>query len=255
MTLPDAPVVLPRVAFAKAWDDEKIGQAHPVIGVVDFWVEDDAADTLNDLIKRALAEVGFYDLRRGRVMGTFRDLMLAIAHAPREVYGFSSYRSGTDRSVLAVPHGRDTVTIVVSDDVLTIDTAAPGALSQAVIAELPHGPAADIGEIVVPQREFGNRADDYSLDTTSDYTAVDPAEQLRALMSSRRTASHQLYAAVRAGGTRRSSVPLTALDTDRGRVLTYLRPGQLGDMDIVCGPGEYGYMAGTLDNTLQGLHQ
>lgn len=262
MTLPDGPVVLPRIAFAKAWETERIGPPHPVTGVVDMWIEDDAAATVDELMWGALAEAGCYDLRRGRIADDFRDLLLAIAHAPREVYCFSSHRDGTDRAILAVPYDKTSLTIVVAGELMSIAETTPG-LAHAVVTELPGHPPSVIREFIVPQHEYdthGNRggSDDYGLDTTADHTAgpVDPAENLRTIMASPRTAGHQLYAAVRNGGARRSSVPLTAVDTTgHGRVLTYLRPGPYGGMDIACGPGDDRNIASTLDNTLAGLQQ
>ncbi|MBB1152482.1 ESX secretion-associated protein EspG [Amycolatopsis sp. DR6-1] len=255
MMLLDEPVTLPRLAVAKAWEWERIGPAHPVLGVVDVWVEDDAAARLDDLTRQVLAEPGFYNLRTNRVTGEFRDLMLAVANADAECYGWSADRHDRDRALLAVATGRSAVLATVEDDQLTLTAIGANQLVRAVVDQLPDFPAANIREFTVPKAEYdGNtsRSDEsYDLDTTSDYTVTTPADQLRAVMGSRREASHQLYVAARAGGRRVSSLPLTAVDSlDHGRVLTYLRDNPHGDVGIVCGPGNPGYITGTLDNTL-----
>ena len=129
-------------------------------------------------------------------------------------------------------------------------------LVRAVVDQLPDFPPANIREFTVPKAEYdgsGNQSSEpYDLDTSSDYTVTTPADQLRTIMGSRRGASHQLFVAARTGGRRVASMPLTAVDSlDHGRVLTYLRDSPHGDVDIVCGPGNPGYITGTLDNTLR----
>ncbi|WP_328606704.1 ESX secretion-associated protein EspG [Amycolatopsis sp. NBC_00345] len=248
----DEPVTVPRLAVAKAWEWEQIGPAHPVLGVVDVWVEDDAAERLDELTRQALAEPGFYDLRTGRVTGEFRDLMLAIANADAECYGWSTDRRGHDRAVLAVPTGRNAVLATVENNLLTLETIKASRLVRAIVDGLPDFPAADIREFSIPKAGYEPKTtSDYTLDTTSDYTA---AEQLRTLMTSRRAASHQLYVAARTDGARESSLPLTAVDSqDHGRILTYLSAATNGDLDITCGPGHPDYIASTLENTLTAL--
>ncbi|GAB3368519.1 ESX secretion-associated protein EspG [Amycolatopsis echigonensis] len=252
----DEPVTLPRLAVAKAWEWERIGPAHPVIGVVDLWVEDDAAARLDDLTRQVLAEPGFYNLRTNRVTGEFRDLLLAVANSDAECYGWSADRHGRDRALLAVltGRGRDAVLATVADEQLTLKAIGADQLVRAVVNELPDFPAANINEITVPQAEYdrARSSDSYTLDTRSDYTVTTPADQLRTIMGSRREASHQLFVAARTGGRRVASMPLTAVDSlDHGRTLTYLRDTPHGDVDIVCGAGHPGYIAGTLDNTLR----
>ncbi|MDT8915851.1 ESX secretion-associated protein EspG [Amycolatopsis sp. PS_44_ISF1] len=239
----DGPVVLPRLAVAQAWEWERIGPAHPVLGVVDVWVEDDAGERLDELARQALAEPGFYDLRARRVTGRFRDLMLAIANAEDECYGWSTDRRGHDRAMLAVPADRDAVLAIVEDDRLTLESIKASRLVRAVVECLPDFPAADIREFSVPKA-------DYEPGTTGHPAA----EQLRRLMAARREASHQLYVATRADGTRQSSLPLTAVDTRaHGRVLTYLSQTPEDTLDITCGPGHPTYITGTLQNTLDAL--
>jgi ESX secretion-associated protein EspG len=247
----DEPVTVPRLAVAKAWEWEQIGPAHPVLGVVDVWVEDDAAERLDGLARQALAEPGFYNLRTHRVTGKLRDLLLAIANADDECYGWSTDRRGHDRAMLTVPVGRNAVLATVENDLLTLATIKANHLVHAIVDGLPDFPAADIHEFSVPKADYEPKTTGYTLDTTTDYTA---AEQLRTLMSSPRTASHQLYVAARTGGTRQSSVPLTAVDTDdHGRILTYLSPTPTGAHDITCGPGHPRYITATLQNTLTAL--
>ncbi|SEP47915.1 ESX secretion-associated protein EspG [Amycolatopsis saalfeldensis] len=250
----DEPVTVPRLAVAKAWEWEQVGPAHPVLGVVDVWVEGEAAERLDELARQALAEPGFYHLRTGRVTGRLRDLLLAIANADTECYGWSTDRRGHERAMLAVPVGRNAVLATVENDLLTLATIKANHLVHAIVDSLPDFPAADIHEFAIPKADYEPRTTgSYTLDTTSDYTA---AEQLRTLMTSPRAASHQLYVAARADSTRQSSVPLTAVDTnDHGRVLTYLSTTPTGDHDITCGPGTPAYLAATLQNTLAALRE
>jgi hypothetical protein len=248
----DEPVTVPRLAVAKAWEWEQIGPAHPVLGVVDVWVEHDAAERLDELTRQALAEPGFYNLRTGRVTGKFRDLMLAIANADDECYGWSTDRHGHDHAMLTVPTGRSAVLATVENGLLTVQRIKAGRLVRAIVDGLPDFPAADIREFSVPKADYEpETTSGYILDTTTDYTA---AERLRTLMTSRRAASHQLYVAARISGTRESSLPLTAVDShDHGRILTYLSTATNGDLDITCGPGHPDYISNTLENTLTAL--
>ncbi|MFC3450743.1 ESX secretion-associated protein EspG [Amycolatopsis speibonae] len=251
----DEPVTVPRLAVAQAWEWERIGQVHPVIGPVDVWVESDAESELAELARQALAQPGFYELRRGRIAGWFRDLMLAIASSNHECYGFSADRTGRNRSILAVPAGKYGALITVEDDLLTLEQIRSTRVVRSVAEALPEYPPAAVTERSVPRMEYLASADDdsYTLDTGTDYTADDPADQLRGLMAARRFASHQLYVAARSNGIRRASVPLTAVDTaDHGRLLTYLRPGT-DDLEITWGPGSPTYIAETLHNTLEAL--
>ncbi|MET9263033.1 ESX secretion-associated protein EspG [Amycolatopsis sp. NPDC004079] len=251
----DAPVTVPRLAVAKAWEWEQIGPAHPVLGVVDVWVEKDAAMRLDALTRQVLAEPGFFDLRADRITAEFRDLMLAVANAEAECYGWSS-SGDRDRATLAVRAGRNAVLVIVEDELLTLTTIGANQLIRAVVEQLPDFPAATITEFTVPKAEYdqGRVSDSYTLDTSSDYTRTSPEDRLRTLMESRRAASHQLFVAARPGGARSASMPLTALDSlDHGRVLTYLLDGPHGDVAIACGPGTADYLTSALENTLGSL--
>ncbi|WP_410655219.1 ESX secretion-associated protein EspG [Amycolatopsis sp. lyj-112] len=251
----DEPVTVPRLAVAQAWEWERIGPVHPVIGPVDVWVEPDAEGELEELTRQALAQPGFYELRRGRIAGWFRDLMLAIASSSYECYGFSADRTGRHRSILAVPSGKHGALITVEDDRLTLEQVRGAKVIRSVVEALPTYSAATVVEQAVPRTEYLARMNDdsYILDTENDYTAVDPADELRTLIAEKRQASHQLYVAARANGIRRASVPLTAIDTaNHGRILTYLRPGT-GDLEIAWGPGSPAYITETLYNTLEAL--
>ncbi|MFI7122193.1 ESX secretion-associated protein EspG [Amycolatopsis sp. NPDC049868] len=248
-------MTVPRLAVAQAWEWERIGPVHPVIGPVDVWVEPDAEDELAELTRQALAQPGFYELRRGRISGWFRDLMLGIASSSYECYGFSTARGGQDRSMLAVPTGKHGALITVEDDRLTLEQIRGAKVIRSVVEALPKHPSAAVAERAVPRTEYLARTNDdsYTLDTGNDYTAVDPADELRTLMAERRQASHQLYVAARSNGIRRASVPLTAIDTaNHGRILTYLRPGT-DDLEIAWGPGSPAYITETLYNTLEAL--
>ncbi|MGK4593934.1 ESX secretion-associated protein EspG [Amycolatopsis sp. w19] len=241
--------------MAQAWEWERIGPVHPVIGPVDVWVEPDAEDELAELTRQALAQPSFYELRRDRIAGGFRDLMLTIASLPYECYGFSVDRKGRDRSMPAVPTGKHGVLITVQDDRLTLEQTRGAKVIRSVVEALPSHPAAAVAERAVPRTEYLTRMNDdsYTLDTENDYTAADPADELRTLMAEKRLASHQLYVAARSNGIRRASVPLTAIDTaNRGRILTYLRPGT-DDLEIAWGPGSPAYITETLHNTLDAL--
>ncbi|WP_370934673.1 ESX secretion-associated protein EspG [Amycolatopsis sp. cg13] len=255
--LVDEPVTVPRVALARAWEWEQIGAAHPVLGVVEWWLEDDAAAAFDDLMRQVLAEPGFYDLRRQRLTGDFRDVLWGISTADAECYRLSGARDGRTSAALAVLAGREGLLITVEDEAATLVRIPAGRLCRAVVDTLPDVRPAMIGEIRVPRAEYetGSVSESYDLDTTSDYTAPDPAEQMRTLMAASRSAVHQFYVASRANGKRSSSYPLSAVDTvDHGRVLAMLQNGADGEDIISCGPGNADYIAATLDTTMRGLH-
>jgi hypothetical protein len=250
--LPDVPVTMPRLAWAKAWEWENLGPAHPIVGPAGLWVED--AARLDDGVRAALAEPGF--VRRGRITPEFRDVLLTVAEAERECYGWSA---PAERAILTAAVGRNTVKIIVDGDWLTLEQIPAGALIIDVLDELPDCPGADFAAFTVPRAEYRpNKAqsEPFDLDTSSDYTAPDPAERLSAYMTARRDGTHQLYTAVRTSTGRRPSVPLTATDTrDFGRVLTYLRPGGGADLDIACVPGHRNTIADVLAHTLEILRK
>ncbi|RJQ85447.1 ESX secretion-associated protein EspG [Amycolatopsis panacis] len=252
----EEPVTVPRVALARAWEWEQIGAAHPVLGVVEWWMEDGAARTFDDLVRQVLAEPGFYDLRRQRLTGDFRDVLWGISTADAECYRLSGARDGHTSAALAVLTGRAGLLITVDDDRATLVRIPARRLCRAVVDTLPNARPAAIGEIKVPRAEYGAGpvSESYDLDTTSDYTAPDGAEQVRALMAAPRSAMHQFYVASRARRKRSSSYPLTAVDTvDHGRVLTMLQNGSDGHDIISCGPGSRDYITSALDNTMRGL--
>ncbi|MEV8613137.1 ESX secretion-associated protein EspG [Amycolatopsis sp. NPDC051373] len=252
----DEPVTVPRVALARAWEWERIGAAHPVLGVVEWWLEDDASATFDDLTRQVLAEPGFYDLRRQRLTGDFRDVLWAISTADAECYRLSGARDRQTSGALAVVAGRTGLLVTVEDEQATLVRIPTGRLCRAVVDTLPNARPAAIGEIRVPRAEYGagSVSESFDLDTTSDYTAPDAAGQLRELMAAPRSAMHQFYVASRANGPRSSSYPLSAIDTvDHGRVLTMLQNGADGQDIISCGPGSAEYITATLETTMRGL--
>jgi hypothetical protein len=251
------PVTVPRLALAQAWEWERVGAPHPVIGMVDVWLEDDIVGRFEDLTRQVLAEPGFYDLRKGRFVGEFRDLLLATANAESECYCFSSTSDGQSTATLAVPAGRSAIRYTVDGDRVTLEKIPRHLLIRTVVDNLPACPAADIRSFSVARSEYesGQSGEAYDLDLTSDYTTPDPVDQLRALMTARRIAGHQFYVAARVNRSRSVSMPLTAIDTiGQGRVLIYLQDGQNGD-EIACGPGSDDYISGTLESTFQALSE
>ncbi|MBB4684649.1 ESX secretion-associated protein EspG [Amycolatopsis jiangsuensis] len=253
----DQPVTVPRVALAWAWEGERIGPAHPVLGIVEWWLEDDAVASFDELMRQSLAEPGFYDLRRQRLTGDFRDVLLGISTADAECYRISSRRDGRKSGSLAVLAGRSALLVTVDDDEATLVQIPAGRLCRAVVGALPDLRPAGIREIRVLRSEYGAgpTSESYDLDMNSDYTAPNAAEQMRTLMAARRSAVHQFYVASRSKGARSSSYPLTAVDTiDHGRILTMLQNGPDGDDVISCGPGSADYITATLDNTMRGLN-
>ncbi|MBB4683953.1 ESX secretion-associated protein EspG [Amycolatopsis jiangsuensis] len=252
----DKPVTVPRVALAWAWEGERIGPAHPVLGIVEWWLENDAVASFSELMRQSLAEPGFYDLRRQRLTGDFRDVLLGISTADAECYRISSRRDERKSGSLAVLAGRSALLITVDDDEATLVQIPAGRLCRATVDTLPDVRPAKISEIRVPRSEYGtgSASESFDLDLTSDYTAPDAAEQVRALMAAPRRAVHQFYVASRTNGVRSSSYPLTAVDTvDHGRLLTFLQNGPNGNDIISCGPGSADYITATLDQTLRGL--
>ncbi|HWD07087.1 MAG TPA: ESX secretion-associated protein EspG [Amycolatopsis sp.] len=252
----DEPVTVPRAALARAWEWEEIGAAHPVLGVVEWWLEEDAAATFDDLTRQVLAEPGFYDLRRRRLTGDFRDVLWGISTADAECYRLSGARDGQTSAALGVITGRAGLLVTVEDEQATLERFPAQRLYRAVVDTLPDARPAAIAEIRVSRAEYGAGpvSESYDLDVASDYTVPDPVEQLRELMAGPRSAVHQFYVASRANGQRSSSYPLTAVDTvSHGRVLTMLQTGADGEDIISCGPGSVDYIAATLETTKRWL--
>ncbi|SDW30146.1 EspG family protein [Amycolatopsis xylanica] len=221
MTLIDAAVVLPKLAFITAWNLEDLGEPHPVLGTNQhYFMTEDFRRTVRN---RTLDLLGERRLaRRGAISPLLVDTLTTIADADREFYGWStvSGRPGDAGAALVAARDHDAIRAVVTDQVVLLEPVPGRGLAARFVETLPPVPGAVTRSVVVSRAQpdgagrsaFAEPADTRDLD------------HLHAVMTAPRDAVHQLYTAIRTGtGTRRRSLPITALDvTGEGRIVTYL---------------------------------
>lgn len=117
-------------------------------------------------------------------------MLWGVSTADAECYRISSDRSGRTSAALAIVTGRTGLLFTVDDDQVTLARISASPVRQAVVGTLPDVRPAGIARFAVRRSEYGSRraAESSDLDVTSDHTAPDPAEQLRALMAAPRRA-------------------------------------------------------------------
>jgi EspG family len=251
----DAAVTLPTLAFITAWQLEDAGALHPVFGTGHhYYLADEAraklrAQTLEVLTERRLA-------RRGVINPLLRDTMAIIARADLEYYSWSTFASGPEHagSILTARRGSDAVRVIVGGDVVMLQPLTSGWLTDAFVETLPSVAGAPIRAVSVTQslyddpKGLGNRS---PLAAAPDTIDVD---YVAGLMAARRDAVHQLYAATRVDGERRRSSPITAVDlAAQGRIVTYLSDDANGDERINLAPGSTSKIVGLLEATSRSL--
>ncbi|GAA3586575.1 ESX secretion-associated protein EspG [Amycolatopsis ultiminotia] len=211
MTALEETVLLPATAFGIAWDMLDLGAPHPVFGIDRYFWPDDAGKrqlhtaTLELLTRLHLAHDRTLDPR-------WRTTLHVLGNAERECFGWSQLRDGTRRSALAALRGADAVLATVHDDLVELHPIPTARLATALFDTLPEVPGAAIRPVVV---------DRPSEETPDLFEDSHDRDHLSAVLTRPQEAVHQLYAARRVRGRRITGGPITAVDLDIGRVLTY----------------------------------
>jgi hypothetical protein len=230
----DAPIVLPQLAFLTAWGMHDLGGLHPVFGTsVHYWTDSDASRTLHIRTMALLAENG---LARGdRINPLWTRTLGVIARPDREFYGWSHY-AGTDAhgGILVAAQGEHATRVLTDGETVAVEPVPGKWLATALLEALPELDGAAVRAVSVPK---GVYADPESArgGPLSEPVDTRDLDHLTEVMTRPRDAVHQLYTATRHSGQRVASSPITAVDLGEncGRVLTYLT----GDDHIVMTPG------------------
>jgi hypothetical protein len=246
----DAPVVLPKLAFLTAWGMLDLGELHPVFGTGNnYWMSDEFGRDVHTGTMQLLADHG---LARGdRLNPLWKNTLHVIAKASREFYAWSHHADGDSRGALLVAsYDGNAIRVAADAHIVTVDPVPDKWHATSLLDALPDVPGADIRAVAVDE-EFYN--DPYAAPASPLAEPVDTTDldHLKAVMAAPRDAVHQLYTAVRdAAGERLRSSPITAIDlTDRGRILTY----RTGEGNIVLQPGDARTLVATLNRTHEEL--
>ncbi|MFI9388624.1 ESX secretion-associated protein EspG [Kutzneria sp. NPDC052558] len=200
---------------------EGIDRPHTVLAVTALWMDD---DTRREVDRKVLAELANRGLADGRgVDAGFRATMGAIARPAVEFYGWIS--TGPDMTgVLAVASGSEAVLIIRHDETVTLYAARPDSLAEAVVAQLPAVPPAHGRSLNVPETDLSGArpAQDSDEGFAGFGSQTGPSTDVKlfnTLMNEPRTATSQLYVAVRDGLGRRvrATHNLSVIDVAPGR--------------------------------------
>lgn len=246
----DAPVVVPKMAFLTAWGMQDLGELHPVFGTGNHvWMDSATSRRLHAATMETLAE---HRLARGDRLNPLWTHTLEVVAAPdREFYGWSQHRQdGSYGGILVAAQGDTAVRVLTDGSRVALEPVPAKWLATALMDALPDIGGAAIRTVAVSK--------DFSLDPQSARSGplsepVDTRDldYLNEVTARPRDAVHQLYVAARdAGGDRVSSSPISALDlTGAGRVLTYVT----GEDVIVMTSGTPRAVIKTFNDTFTGL--
>ncbi|WP_020670551.1 ESX secretion-associated protein EspG [Amycolatopsis nigrescens] len=239
-------ILVPKLAFLTAWEWEGHGRPPAVIGMNDLYLQPETKRQLEDKVLDVLTNLGL--AAGGMLTREFRDTIAVLAKGGRRFTGWAgNIETGETGGILVSVHEQQAARLLRDDKVLRIDPIPPDRAAESLVDALPGFPPAAFNPVTIEKSSYSpqrKRSETFDFNQPTGYGRPDPAEQIRNLMSAKRSGSHQFYAAT---GDRRSA-PLTVLDlTGRGRVLTFQteRPG--APATIHCLPG-------SRQNLLEKLH-
>ncbi|WP_328607380.1 ESX secretion-associated protein EspG [Amycolatopsis sp. NBC_00345] len=211
MTVLAEPVVLPAAVFSTAWTMLDLGDPHPIFGVGRFWSDESARWEQHVAAMAFLARTGL--AAEEALAPRWRATLQVLGHAEQECFGWSELQNGNRGAAIAVRQGQDAVLAKVYDGLVELHPIPATRLATALHDTLPPLPAAAIRPVAVEPRS--ETADPFEDGTDREY--------LSAVLRNRQLGVHQLYSAVRTGRDRRVGGPITVVDLEIGRVLTYRR--------------------------------
>jgi len=248
----EAPLYLPKTVLLTAWEWERHGTPPAVLGPDHLWLTDETKKKLDDAVLDTLTELQLAS--GGTLTREFRDLLRVLATGPlRFTAWLGDIESDETGNILVSASGRDAVRVIRQDEKVRIDVIDPGYGAESLVDMLPPVEPARIDPVKIPKSRFSGQPvyeDSYDLEDPTEEPEYDPLPSARELMAAKRTGVHQLYAAN--NGTR--STPLTVVDTAHaGRVLTYVLPGEDGELLVSFEPGRRDVLVDVLYATLHGL--
>lgn len=209
MTVLVEPVVVPAAVFSTAWTMLDLGDPHPVFGTGRFWSDESARREQHVAVMAFLARIGLAE--EGVLAPHWRATLKVLGHAEQECFGWSELPNGNRSSAIAVRQGHHAVLAKVYDDLVELHPIPAARLATALHDTLPPLAAAAIRPVAVEPRP--ETADPFEDGTDREY--------LSAVLRGRQLGVHQLYSAARTGRGRRVGGPITVVDLEIGRVLTY----------------------------------
>ncbi len=249
MSVIDAEVVVPRLAFLAAWDLLDLGEVPAVFGTgKHFWLDETSRRKLESSTLGWLSEHGL--ARGGRVNPLWRNTLRVVAEADLEFYAWSNYCDESHGGVLVAVRDDSAVRVWADRDTVVLQPIPAKWPATSLVDALPQVDGAPVRAVTVAQsfHDDPESARGGPLDEPVDTRDLDHLDEV---MARPRDAVHQLYTAIRAGdrGRVRSS-PISAIDlAGQGRVLTYVT----GDARIVLTPGTPREIVKTLNDTAGSL--
>lgn len=197
-----------------------------------LWRNEDEVATLHGRARTELSEAGL--LRGDQLTETVTDVLHLLCSGAVEFYAYVD-TADRDYRLHAAASGNDAVFAcwVPEAGQVLLRPAKHDALAEEVVAELPEcraarGRSMSIAEAELPQGELG----------VDDPPRQGDSRRLLALYEQPRVAAGQLRAGVRGrmGGVKRSD-PITFVDVEEGRWLTYFTVDGYGARTLVTAPG------------------
>ncbi|MFF0144693.1 ESX secretion-associated protein EspG [Amycolatopsis sulphurea] len=241
MITPERAVMLPAPALGIAWDMLDLGPPHRIFGSARFWADAGARRELHAATIDLLTEFGLAD--RGTPTPGWRATLQLIAYAEAEYYAWSGWADGTRQAALVAQRAQNAVLVLVREEdggTVEIRPIPPHRLAIALLDTLPPLPGATVRRVSVTSPS----------ETAPDlFDERDSHEYLTAVLNLPQEAVHQLYVARRAHGRRLSGGPITALDLETGRALTY--PTADGRVELI--PGDPRAIVKILNDAIEAL--
>lgn len=244
------PVTVSRTILLHVWQQEGLGDPHPVLGGAENWVPSDGDGHFTRRCFDVLAGLG---LANGELLTREFSITLDMLAAPsRELYCLSTYPdAGNDRKFLFASGNREAAAIQVVGDTVHILPIDERHLVEDFVNELPEVPPARVRPLVIPKQEFHDRNNNPSTRRDLFATEPGPVKELVAQLEQPRDAVHQIYVAVAISETtRRRSAPFSVIDISaEGRVMIFTD----GQQQLHRLPGTPAVLADTLTATVHAL--
>jgi hypothetical protein len=246
MTIISKQVILPKITVNTVWERADLGEEHPIVGIAGIVVLDENEQAFESAVLSSLEAQGL--IQDGQVSPELTDTLRLIANAKEEYYAWvDRVEDGSSGAVLLAAGDQDAVRLLSDYDAVVITPISKDELAKQFVDTIGSVEPADIAPLSVPKAQFNAEAPAEEADPEADSfdfaydsdDGKDPADELRDLVSRRRLAVAQIYAAKRVGGQRLSCGPYSAIDiANTGRILTYVSQSASGEEVIMCVPGD-----------------
>jgi len=217
-----APAAIPAPVLGWLVSAEGLGELHPALAPTPVWRPPAQRDPTPGQVAELLTVLGWRD-RHGRLEREVAASLAALCRPTDERYGLISHGDATIR-VLTARIGKDAVLAVhTPDDVVGLSTIPAGRLTERIVAQIPHLPAAKGNALSISPAEVRS-VDRHGRQRTATgllRKASSQTRQAKQLLGQPRTGGGELWAAARdRAGTRHvSTQSVRYADLDCGRYL------------------------------------